>query len=269
MIIMDGYVKGGGVVKIDDICVDVYLEECKRLAKDSLAMKDTEVVEISLSQEFISKTDKYDFSEKDTLVGAMRNPRQFGICLKRKFYHIPAFYVEEYPIPKYIALYQSQRMFGEEISGVKYYGEVKKCTPMRRSRIREIPKDSNELYYKFKVKCWKRLNNGISSGEVGFVRLFTNFFLLENVDDISALTISDAYEFRLYKLLRLADSALKAESDVARFCIDGFDVIFTNEIIYLCREQKILERYYRSNLKNAPCKLFRKMKKDIVGLLNF
>lgn len=256
-------------MKILDISADLYREECKRVSQDELAMKESEIIEISFPKELLLKLDKCDFSESDTLVGAMRNPRQFGVCLKRKFYHIPAFYVEEYPIPKYIALYQSQRMFGEEISGVKYYGEVKKCTPMRRSRIREIPKDSNELYYKFKVKCWKRLNNGISSGEVGFVRLFTNFFLLENVDDISALTISDAYEFRLYKLLRLADSALKAESDVARFCIDGFDVIFTNEIIYLCKEQKILERYYRSNLKNAPCKLLRKMKKDIAGLLNF
>ena len=255
-------------MRIDGICIDVYIEECKRASAEELEIKNSEIIEVSLSQELLEKLDKCDFSDLNTLVGAMRNPRQFGVCLKRKFYHIPAFYVEEYPIPKYIALYQSQNLFGEEISGVKYYGEVRKCIPLRRSRIREIPKDSNELYYKFKVKSWKRLDNDIVSGEVGFVRLFTNFFLLENVDDISVLTISDAYEFRLYKLLKSANSAIVGDNDIAHFSIDGFDVILTKEIVYLCENKRICERYYRSNLENSPSKMLRKIKKDIARLLD-
>ena len=250
-------------MKIGDVCNDIYNEELKRAERDSLEIRDSEIIEISLPDELISTLKGHDFTENDTLVGAMRSPRQFGICLKRKFYHIPAIFLEEYPIPKYIALYQSQRMFGDEIAGVRYYGEVKKCTPMRRSKIREIPKKSNEIYFKFKVKGWKRLDVPISAGEIGFVRFFTSLFLLKNVADISALEIDNEHEFRLYKLLKLANDAIKAKNDVARFCIDGFDVIFTKEIIYLCVNQRICERYYRSNLCDAPSKLLRKIQKDI------
>ena len=255
-------------MRISDICADIYNEECKRAAKDSLELKNSEIIEVALSSELLLRLEKCDIREQDTLVGAMRSPRQFGVCLKRKFYHIPVFYVEEYPIPKYIALYQSQRMFGDEVAGVKYYGEVKKCTPMRRSKIREIPKNSNELYYKFKIKKWIRLDNSVISGEIGFIRLFTSFFLLENVDDVSALSIANEYEFRLYKLLKLANDAIKADNDVSRFCIDGFDVVFTKEIIYLCLEHKICERYYRSGIDDAPSKLLYKLKNDISRLLD-
>lgn len=254
-------------MKIDDVCIDIYREECKRASQDCLELKDSEITEIALSAELEALLKNDDIFERDTLVGVMRSPRQFGISLKRKFYHIPAIYVEEYAIPKYIALYQSQRMFGDEVAGIKYYGEIKKCTPMRRSRIREIPKKSNELYYKFKVKRWIRLDNPIASGELGFVRLFTSFFLLQNVDEISALTINDNYEFRLYKLLKSADSAINSESDVSHFSLDGFDIIFTKEIIYLCKEQKILERYYRTSLTQTSSRLLNKIKKDIVHIL--
>ena len=256
--------KGGRhTLKIEELSVDVYHEECVRAQKSELEIKDVEINEISLPKEFIQKIENHDFSEYDTLVGVMRSPRQFGICLKRKFYHIPALYVEEYPIPKYIALYQSQRMFGNEVSGVKYYGEVKKCIPMRRSKIREIPKESNELYYKFKVKSWNRLEKSLASGEVGFVRLFTSFFLLQNVEDISMLTTCDAYELSLYKLVKLADDEVNNEHNISWFSIDGFDVIFTNEIIYLCLNGKICERYYRSGIYESPSKVIRKMRKDI------
>ena len=255
-------------MRLEDVCFDVYREECERASSQALEVKDSEIVEISLADELLDEIAKCDFSEYDTLVGAMRSPRQMGVCLKRKFYHIPAFYVEEYPIPKYIALYQSQRMFGDEISGIKYYGEVRKCTPVRRSKIREIPKDSSELYYKFRVKSWKRLDTPIFAGELGFVRLFTRFFLLKGVDDVSALTISDAYEFRLYKLLKTANLAIKEKNDVARFGIDGFDVIFTNEIIYLCLDGRICERYYRSGISATPSHLLGKMKRDIARLID-
>lgn len=251
------------IMKIDDICIDIYREECKRASQEHLEWKDSEITEITLPADFERLLEDDGIFEQDTLVGVMRSPRQFGISLKRKFYHIPAFYVEEYAIPKYIALYQSQRMFGDEVSGIKYYGEVKKCTPMRRSRIREIPKKSNELYYKFKVKSWNRLETPIASGEIGFVRLFTSLFLLQNVEEISALTINNIYEFRLYKLLKLSDIAINGESEVSHFSLDGFDILFTKEIIYLCKDQKIVERYYRTSLNQTPSKLLNKIKKDI------
>ena len=255
-------------MRINDISADVCREEYERASDKGLDLSEYEVEEIKLPDAFLSELGKIDISEQDTLVGAMRSPRQFGICLKRRFYHIPAVYIEEYPIPKYIALYQSQRMFGEEVSGVKYYGEVKKCTPMRRSKIREIPKSSNEIYYKFKIKKWKRLDRTVESGELGFVRLFTNLFLLQNVDDVSALTIDNAYDLRLYKLLKLASEALDVEALMAHFSIDGFDIIFSKEIIYLCDSGKIRERYWRVGFAQTPSLVLGKIKKDIASLLD-
>ena len=38
--------------------------------------------------------------------------------------------------------------------------------------------------------------------------------------------------------------------------------------IYLCKNKRICERYYRSNLENAPSKMLRKIKKDIARLLD-
>ena len=255
-------------MRINDISADVCREEYERASDKGLDLSECEAEEIRLSDAFLSELGKIDISEQDTLVGAMRSPRQFGICLKRRFYHIPAVYIEEYPIPKYIALYQSQRMFGEEVSGVKYYGEVKKCTPMRRSKIREIPKNSNEIYYKFKIKKWKRLDRTVESGELGFVRLFTNLFLLQNVDDVSALTIDNLYDLRLYKLLKLASEALDGEALMAHFSIDGFDIIFSKEIIYLCDSGKIHERYWRVGFAQTPSLVLGKIKKDIASLLD-
>lgn len=250
-------------MKITDVCIDAYREECERAETESLDIKEQEIAEIALPKELLSELEKIRFFEQDTLVGALRAPRQLGICLKRRFYHIPAVYVEEYAIPKYIALYQSQKMFGDEVSGIKYYGEVKRCTPMRRSKIREIPKNSNELYYKFKIKKWKRLDKAVESKELGFVRLFTNSFLLQNVGEVSALTISDVGDFTLYKLLSLSNEAICGECAVTRFITDGFDVIFTKEVIYLCYSGKIIERYWRSSLESTPSLVLRKLKKDI------
>ena len=254
-------------MRISDISLDVYREECARASEELAELRDFEVIEVTLPEGLEARIERLDFSDPDTLVGAMRSPRQLGICLKRKFYHIPAVYIEEYPIPKYIALYQSQRMFGDEVSGIKYYGEVKKCTPMRRSKIREIPKSSNEIYYKFKIKKWKRLDKAVESGELGFVRLFTSILLLESVDDVSALTIDNPYDFRLYKLLKLTSSEIDAGALIACFSVDGLYVVFTKEIIYLCDNGKICERYWRSGLAQTPSLVLRKMKKDIVGIL--
>ena len=228
-----------------------------------LSLNDYEVLKVDVPKELLDEACEVDFSDRDALVGALREPRQMGIALKRRFYHIPAVYIEEYAIPRYVALYQSKRTFGDEVAGIKYYGEVKKCTPMRRSKIREIPKSSNELYYKFKIKKWERLNEPISAKEIGFVRLFTNSFLLQNVADVSALTISDAYEFYLYKLLENANRA-----ELSYFTIDGFDIAFTKGTIYLCRDGKIFERYWRSSLNEAPMRLLAKIKKDIAVFID-
>ena len=86
---------------------------------------------------------------------------------------------------------------------------------------------------------------------------------MQNVGEVSALTISDVGDFTLYKLLALSNEAICGECAVTRFITDGFDVIFTKEVIYLCHSGKIIERYWRSSLESTPSLVLRKLKKDI------
>ena len=250
-------------------CFDQENEEYNayRFCIECLSYSEKSVKEVTLEQELMDGLERVSFCEYDTLVGSFRSPRQFGICLKRKFYHIPAKYIEEYPIPKYIAIYQSERMFGRELSGIKYYGEVKKCTPIRRSRISEIPKGSNELYYKFKVKQWNRLNTPIAAKEIGFIRLFTSFFLLQNAQEVPDLTVSDRAEFVLMRLLRLASNALSEDKQLifSAFIFEDNEVILTAESIFLCKDGGVIKRYRHSNFLNTPSTVLKDIKTRILG----
>ena len=215
---------------------------------------DAPIFEIKISEEVLEKIEDPSFFECDTLIGALRAPRQFGVCLKRKFYHIPAKYIEEYAIPKYVAIYQSERLFGKELAGVKYYGEVKKCVPLKRNRIRELPSTSNELYYKFKVKKWQRLENPISAKEIGFVRLFTSFSLLQNSSEIPELTLLDKNDFLLYHLIKQANDELKNDFEKAfvGFEFLNFQIFVSADNIYLCKDENVLEKYKTSSFFYTP-----------------
>ena len=215
---------------------------------------DAPIFEIKLSCDVLEKIEEPSFFECDTLIGALRAPRQFGVCLKRKFYHIPAKYIEEYAIPKYVAIYQSENLFGKELAGVKYYGEVKKCVPLKRNRIRELPSTSNELYYKFKVKKWQRLENPISAKEIGFVRLFTSFSLLQNATEIPELTLLDKNDFVLYYLLKQANNELKNDLRKAfvGFEFSDFEIFVSTDNIYLCKGENLLEKYKNSSFFYTP-----------------
>ena len=233
-----------------------YLKACEayRRAVALLSCKDEPISEVVLPQEIFEMIEDKKFFECDTLVGTLRSPRQIGICLKRKFYHIPAKQIEEHDLPKYVAIYQSERMFGEELSGIKYYGEIKRCVRLRRSRIREIPKSSNEMYYKFKVRKWERLENPIAAKEIGFVRLFTSFSLLKNSKEVPELTFLDKEEFVLYRLMTLANAQIQANPNKA-FCgfrLSDFDILVGGKFVYLCKGGRALESYRRASFPIAP-----------------
>lgn len=226
---------------------------------------DKPIYEIKLSGDILDKTENVSFFECDTLVGALREPRQLGICLKRKFYHIPAKHIEEYAIPKYVAIYQSERLFGKELAGVRYYGEVKKCIPIKRSRIRELPRNSNEIYYKFKVKRWERLENPVSAKEIGFIRLFTSFSLLQNSSEIPELTLLDKNDFILYHLIKTAGVELADDPwrIFVGFRFSGFEIFLNSKILYLCKEGTLLEKYKISTFLTAPLSFLEKIKEGI------
>ena len=73
-----------------------------------------------------AKLKAVDWAVRDVLVGTMRSPQQLDICRKNCFYYIPAERLQDSDFPvRYVALYQSQYVFGAQ-AGVRYYGEVTK-----------------------------------------------------------------------------------------------------------------------------------------------
>lgn len=160
------------------------------------------------------KLSKVDWGKRDVLVGVLKNYGQFSICKECKFYHIPAARISENNLPiHYVAIYQSRRIFGKE-SGIYLYGEVTKCSLVRRRDIREIPKNSDELYYRFDIREWKRLKSPIMVRESATVALFTNYFLLSHSAEVPELKIQSEHEFRLYyELKRLAGKSLQGDPD--------------------------------------------------------
>lgn len=242
-----------------------FADRIYRLFMNLLGFEKSSVCEVSLPLDFIDAIEDVSCFEANALVGALRDPRQFGVCLKRKFYHIPAKYVEEYPIPEYVAIYQSERLFGRELAGIKYYGQVKKCIPIRRSRIRELPKSSNELYYKFKVKEWKRLENPIQARELGFVRLFTSISLLLNSKEIPELTFTNKEDLAFYRLMYLADKELRENPEriFTGFRFGDFELIFSAEQIYLLKGEELLKKYRYSSFLATPSAVSQKIREEM------
>lgn len=188
------------------------------------------------------KLAKIDWNQRDVLVGALRNRAQLDTCLKYKFYHIPASKIRDADLPiHYVAIYQSINIFGRE-AGIRYYGEVTKTSAVKRRDIREIPKNSDEAYYRFEIKEWKELNIPLVAKEVRDFPFFTNMFLLQHCPDVPDLHISSEEEYRLYiEVRRLANDASVNETDAEPgFKYDDKTIIMENgDIVVLKVEQRL------------------------------
>lgn len=190
------------------------------------------------------KLAKIDWSERDVLVGALRNKAQIETCLKHKFYHIPVARIKDDELPvHYVAIYQSINLFGRE-SGIRYYGEVTKTSIVKRCEIKELPKNSNELYYRFEIKEWKELNIPLAAKEIRDFPFFTNMFLLQHCSDVPDLHISSEEEYRLYtELRRLANDVSINETDAeSGFKYIDRTVIMENGNIFVAKDGKIINQ---------------------------
>ncbi len=155
---------------------------------------------IGVMQRLFMKDDEdCTFTPRDVLVGTLRNTAQLEVALREKFYHIPAvrLYSGNFPI-NYVAIYQSIHKFGED-AGVYYYGEVTGHKLLRRREISEIPKDSDEEYYRFEIREWKMLACPIPARDGDFINLNTSLFLLENAKNTSELSLLTGSELSLYR----------------------------------------------------------------------
>ena len=81
-----------------------------------------------------AKLKAVDWAVRDVLVGTMRSLQQLDICRKDCFYYIPAERLQDSDFPvRYVALYQSQYVFGAQ-AGVRYYGDAAPSAGARSQR---------------------------------------------------------------------------------------------------------------------------------------
>lgn len=200
------------------------------------------------------KLAKIDWNQRDVLVGALRNRAQLDTCLKYKFYHIPASKIRDADLPiHYVAIYQSINIFGRE-AGIRYYGEVTKTSAVKRRDIREIPKNSDEAYYRFEIKEWKELNIPLVAKEVRDFPFFTNMFLLQHCPDVPDLHISSEEEYRLYiEVRRLANDASVNETDAEPgFKYDDKTIIMENGDIGVLKDGTKIEQISIETFMRKP-----------------
>lgn len=141
-----------------------------------------------LSGDFSTETTDTDVTDKAcVIIGALKNPRQLSVCIRNNFYHMPKVVAgDEGYKAEYVAIYQSRNLFGR-MSGIEFYGRIKKKSIVPRYKIKEIPKYSNDLYYRFDVEKWERLESRIVPDGTGVVCEYTTLEKLKKVNKISEL----------------------------------------------------------------------------------
>ncbi|MGV8984550.1 MAG: hypothetical protein ACOH2C_25560, partial [Clostridium sp.] len=192
----------------------------------------------SLGRESYIK-DEY-FKDRTVLVGSLRNKDQLEINLKGKFYHTKCSNVNlvEHNI-KFVALAQSKRQFDDE-AGITYYGKIVDIKVVKRNKIVEIPSNSQEDYYVFKIEEWKQLHRKIEVKGYQVVRvLYTTEYLLNNASIVTELCIKSKEEYRLWQELKRISSltetkiekSINKDSSIEGFSIEGMKIFIKDEKI--------------------------------------
>ena len=176
-----------------------------------------------------------DWTQRDVLIGTLRNAAQLKACLDHAFYYIPAPLVTEDDLPiRCVALFQTPRIFPGN-AGIFCYGEVQHCALVRRGSIREVPQTHGspaDLYYRYQIRRWTFLPRPILPKEAGFVRAFTNLFLLENAEYIPELLLCSEMEYRFYTELKRRAKMARTHSETASgFALGDICVLLAGEKI--------------------------------------
>ena len=145
-----------------------------------------------LSGDFSKENDVIKKLNTDSvIIGALKNPRQLSVCIRNNFYHIPRRVAGDMATKaRYVAIYQSRNLFGR-MSGIEFYGKIKKTSLVPRYKIKEIPKYSQDMYYRFDVEKWERLDERIIPEGYGIVCEYTTFDKLKKSGTIKELLKKD------------------------------------------------------------------------------
>ena len=198
-----------------------------------------------------------DWSMQDVLVGSVASREQFKDNYKRRYYYVPAAYIDGKSPVRYVALYQSTKMFGKE-AGIRYYGEVVVSKRLRRREINFPSRHGNgdAIYYAFLVNEWKRLPKEIQVKDEGvYGPRFTNLFLLQNCSqsyELFSITSEEQYRL-LHSLKQIFSDAVKVKSEgdfkvgnkTVRIRDGGVDIFNENMERVLDHTIKISEFYRR------------------------
>lgn len=212
------------------------------------------------------KLAKVDWAKRDVLIGTFRSKAQFDICFKNNFYYIPADRVLDKELPvHYIALYQTKSLYGENALGIQYYGEVLQASVVPRSMISEVHMrngaDPNAPYYRFTVREWIRLDKPILPRETGFIRAYTNLFLLQNSEYVPELLLKSEAEYRFYNELkrRTAASIHDENATVSGFYVEENKILFDEGRILLLQNDMVMDWCSIHEFARTPNAMFRRL----------
>ncbi len=197
-------------------------------------------------------------AEETVLIGTLRNVAQLDTCLRFNFYHIPTARLTTKPSEiKYIAIYQSRSLFGDE-SGIRYFGKVRNCRLTPRNKIPEIPSESAKLYYRFEIEEWNRLENTILPCDGISPRATTTPFLLRNSRDTFELSLLSEEEFHIYRKIR---EGLDGNAQI--FSCNGFEITSDRNEISISRKGKNAFICSSDDFKTNPKMIFNYIRNEI------
>lgn len=223
----------------------------------------------SLPRGIEEKLAKVDWTVRDVMVGSLGSVAQFEDNIRRKYYYVPAKYINDNHLPiHYVALYQSRNRF-KEYAGIRYYGEVTYMKKVKRKDI-DFPMSRNngdEWYYAFRIKEWKTLSTPIAvKDEWVNEPKFTSLFLLEHSkQSFELFNIHSEEEYRLMLEINkafdnLSTSTTDNNSAVYRIN-DSHSVIVADGNFTITNDNgEILGLISISNFARSPRSGFRKLK---------
>ena len=204
---------------------------------------------------------KVNWNKRDVLIGAVNSKEQMDICLNNNLYYVPASRIKDENMPiHYVALYQTKSAFGSEAK-IEYYGEVVSLSQVKRNEIKELPEESDEPYYRLKVKRWKKLSRPIEPKERGFNTSFTNLFLLEHSSQVPELSLKSEEEYRLFvELKRHTDAmVINEDEETSGFTMGNALVYFEDGNIYVSDHNRIVDKCSVSDFTRTPSAVFRRI----------
>lgn len=225
------------------------------------------MINVLLPEEIEEKLSMVDWSVWDVMVGTVRTKEQLEYNIENCCYYVPARFISDEHLPKYIALHEEDV---ETESGIKKYGEIISAHKVRRGKIPVSMRNTtnpNEYYYFFTISKWIDLPHKIIIVDTSRGKPeFTNKFLLEHCSKSYQLfEIASSAEYRLmfqinelfekYKTADIYDNTV-----ICRFNENVFIVISDDVIMIVNDIGDVISVITMNNYEKSLRKGFEKFK---------